>query len=810
MSPSVSFSFAFNICKSIPRVLSVLVCSFIVANAVSAAIFQPGPDMSNERRFVAVVAGDIDGDGDIDLITAVDSSAEIIQRRINDGTGKFTVERLGKDYNQLLSIALGDIDGDGDLDVIVGTVGRPIKLYLNDGLANFSDIGIAISAENFYAKNIALIDIDADGDLDLVVNDSTSPGLFINNGRGHFADSRDLGIKANLGISFGFADVDGDSDVDLIASKGDVYLNDGKGNFTLKPGNEIEERDLGQMILVDVDGDGDIDIVSSGQYGYALYLNAGNGLFALSPELSKVPINEGNISAGDVDGDGDLDLLFGNSDKPDELFLNNGKGHFTKSEEPLGAHRFVLLHDVDRDQDLDVISLGRASSVLLNQSNRFPGVMLNNLPKAAAKAELKPALDLLATSIQPPPLFLSAIPLIINQHIDLLAAADINDDGHVDLAISSTRDKKSQLRIYLNNGKGELGAPMDIAVTDEPTSISFADINNDNFPDLLVSYSNKLNGIYLNNAGRFDLQEVDIGLNVDKTKSILAVDINADGALDLITANYGHSKRYLNDGAGHFTSGRAINREPSSSDFTVAADIDGDGNLDLIQGARDVKLYTGNGDATFNADAIELLSGSSYVTRVFAGDLDGDGDIDLLSCSYSINMLRNNGQRNFSVGRDLNAGRTCALADIDADGDLDIVTAEYSDSPISILLNDGQANWASLTNSGETLGIGQFILVDMDGDGDLDLLGVPYHENALAIFPNIVHHGYFNERVDEITRANELKKQPQVQPKIEAPVSQHLFAKLWRALKEFNDEWNIVGVCAVLFLTFSLYRFLRR
>jgi hypothetical protein len=154
------------------------------------------------------------------------------------GTGAFTDsgQRLGNAKTQ--SVALGDLDGDGDLDAF--TAGDtfnniPNKIWLNDGVGNFTDSGQSVSRSYF----IALGDLDSDGDLDaFAVNGAWPSRVWLNDGAGVFVDS---GQRLDGDYSWGVAlgDVDGDGDLDaLVVNEFEdnvVWLNDGTGSFSLGP-----------------------------------------------------------------------------------------------------------------------------------------------------------------------------------------------------------------------------------------------------------------------------------------------------------------------------------------------------------------------------------------------------------------------------------------------------------------------------------------------------------------------------------------------------------------------------------------------
>ena len=67
------------------------------------------------------------------------------------------------------SVTLGDVDGDGDLDLVVGNYAETNKLYKNDGSGGFNATGTGLGSNMDNTFSITLGDVDGDGDLDLVV-----------------------------------------------------------------------------------------------------------------------------------------------------------------------------------------------------------------------------------------------------------------------------------------------------------------------------------------------------------------------------------------------------------------------------------------------------------------------------------------------------------------------------------------------------------------------------------------------------------------------------------------------------------------
>ena len=109
-----------------------------------------------------VAVGDIDGDGDLDL---VGTSGSIF---LNDGLGQFSQSTESIPYLVTSHVILEDFDSDGDLDVFqVNWSNNPDKVYLNNGFGEFTDSGLSLGAE--FSSHAAAGDIDNDGDLDVVI-----------------------------------------------------------------------------------------------------------------------------------------------------------------------------------------------------------------------------------------------------------------------------------------------------------------------------------------------------------------------------------------------------------------------------------------------------------------------------------------------------------------------------------------------------------------------------------------------------------------------------------------------------------------
>lgn len=220
-------------------------------------------------------------------------------------------------------------------------------------------------------------------------------------------------------------------------------------------------------------------------------------------------------------------------------------------------------------------------------------------------------------------------------------------------------------------------------------------------------------------------------------RRVVAIDLNADGKIDLASANQLGNSVTVRLGAGDGTfpmpqsSTLTLGGATSPNDL-LAADLNGDGKMDLATansgggGSITILLNTGSG---FAPTMISTSSGGfSSGGAIAAGDINGDTKIDLVvasSSSSSVLAMLGDGAGSFAPGLVRTVGgltSEVALADMNSDGKLDLVTANFSTNNVSVCLGNGNGQFGlPLNRDASTRPYGLFV-TDMNGDKKLDVI----------------------------------------------------------------------------------------
>ena len=288
---------------------------------------------------------------------------------------------------RVVCVAPGDLDGDGDEDLLAGTIGTGLLAWLGDGSGGLEPFPL-VGADGVQVRVLALGDLDRDGDLDVVRGTGSGTPDDVMENLGRDADGVWLGLGAPRileidGVAIAkhtgdlaLGDFDGNGVLDLFIGYGPgtqnrLWIGDGFGGFTATA-DEYGELDCRAVAVGDVNQDGLLDVVTGNVVGERVLLGDGKGRFTVFADLSVSDTHA--LELRDLDGDGDLEILAGNDlEQGVAIWRNDGTGRF--GEHPWIRLRNRSIHtlmplDVDGDGDCDLATgeaLGGETALWLNR-----------------------------------------------------------------------------------------------------------------------------------------------------------------------------------------------------------------------------------------------------------------------------------------------------------------------------------------------------------------------------------------------------------------------------------------------------------
>ncbi len=558
--------------------------------------------------------GDLDNDGDLDIVTACDEQ-EYYQVIVwqNDGTpfsSYWSPNDVGNIEEGMNAVALADLDNDGDLDIVTGgewNSNSVLGAWENNGSpfdGTWTLNSVRESGDG--ARTVAVGDLDNDGDIDIVAGFSNTSG----------------------------------NEVEAYQSDGTPFSDEWP---LIDAGHS--DSDVNSVAFGDLDNDGDLDIVSGvhsdEDYEIIAFPNT------LPPDSIPVGFPQNDlgasadhvygVAAGDLDNDGDLDVLSGSTLGEDyELIAwENDRSPFDATWTPndVGTAENsiydVVLGDLDNDGDLDAASVGNYYAtyeiiVWENDGSPFTDTWTLNNAGTSYRSVWQAALG------------------------------DLDNDGDLDLAAVRDDGSNAEVIVLQNDGApfsgtwaendvGECGADV--------TSVALGDLDNDGYLDM-VTASESLSGseikAWMNDTTPFTGTWSSNNFGDTGTASVNSValgDLDNDGYLDVVSGGAIHDDyeviAWQNDNtpfSGSWTQNDAGARDNSLS--TVAlGDFDADGDLDLVSaeyGGSDSELIIWENDGTpFSGLWVEHGIGvhEAHLYCLALGDFDLDGDLDVVSGS---------------------------------------------------------------------------------------------------------------------------------------------------------------------------------
>lgn len=265
------------------------------------------------------------------------------------------------------NISLADLNGDGFVDIVLAK-GRhwPLfnKILLNNRKGEFP-VSTNLGANPDKTYSTILADLDKDGDMDIVVSNDNpdEKQIYLNNGKGIFQFSQNWGNPKWNTRNATVADLNNDGMPDIIAANRNepsyFCLNDGTGKFSANSCQSISSESATTIIPCDFNKDGYIDLAIPHRDGGKnnIFFNDGKANFTQQKQFGP-PINNARTgAAGDINKDGWMDLVVGDEKQGTFIYLNDTKGGFLPPF-ALGDKRIssaIMLGDLNNDGLLDIV-----------------------------------------------------------------------------------------------------------------------------------------------------------------------------------------------------------------------------------------------------------------------------------------------------------------------------------------------------------------------------------------------------------------------------------------------------------------------
>ena len=576
----------------------------------------------------SLASGDFDGDGHPDLAAAMlATGGGVPYGALLRGRGDGTFGPIETFTGAQVALVAADFDGDGLSDVAAADGDQSqVTIYL--GSTSGTLVPRASYAVGQGPESLAVADFDADGHADLAVGFVQDQQVRILLGRGNGVLSAQPAVALGNGAGpmvAGDFDADGHPDI-AVAGRGapGILMLAGDGRGGLRQAGLVDAA-AGTLAAADFDGDGLPDLAATSGAGVALLRAFGD--FSAP---SNITVSSGEAlrgaTAGDFNRDGRDDLaVFYYATGEIYVYFGRSDGTFLNPIElQTGSPQQLLaVGDFNRDGCLDLASIGYGAVVILLGDGRG--------------------------GFSPP-----RTTYIPGFTIENGAAGDIDGDGRDDVVVVgrvNPADPTGYAVVLLAAPDGTLRQGLYAEAGHRPRSVAIGDLDGDGRADLAVVNQEIVGG---SEFGAFTLVPGlgDGTFGLPRTspldgpaEGIVAADLNGDGVTDLVIAEWtttdigtGALAVLSGAGGGAFAPERhlAATRFPS---LVLAHDVDADGALDLVtvgSGGGDVAVLRGDGLGGF-AVREQYATGAS-LQSLTVGDFDGDGRGEIALTNQNTNF----------------------------------------------------------------------------------------------------------------------------------------------------------------------------
>ncbi|XMB66934.1 FG-GAP-like repeat-containing protein [Mycoplasmatota bacterium zrk1] len=728
---------------------------FVVKNEVLEGPLVQHNINSSAMSAYSVHTVDIDGDGDMDVLSAsVDD--DTVAWYENDGVGNLTehiITDVAGGADGPTSVNAADLDNDGDMDVISSSIYDDAIIWFENNNQVFTEHIITdIGGGALGMRSIHIADLDSDGDMDVLSasREDDTIAWYENLGGTFIKDEKHIIIDTaavNGRWDVYAADLDNDGDMDVLSASDDdqaiawhenLGYNDTLGYAEFSSPNLIMTGLISarSVYAADLDNDGDMDVLSAskGDDSILWYENKG-GYFTQDEKNIIIDVDGGadgawDIRAVDFDSDGDMDVISASILDNTIAWYENKGGYFTQDEQNVittSAGGAISIHtsDMDSDGDMDIISAMQTDNTIA-----WFGAATYKIVPDVSEIGVSYDADISIT-----------FPWAIDPNTINESTLKIVGENSSEYTYSSSYDALNKL-VTINPTNNFLpGEVIRVYVTDQ---VKKADTSS------VFSYVTEFRVKAEVQVGSYTKHQITTTSGM-ATRDVHAADIDNDGDIDVLSASGSDDaiSWYENDGSGNLTEHVVGLSDGATSVYT--ADIDNDGDIDVLSGGRNDNRIAWYENLGFNQtlgyiefSSRNIISSTALETfSVYAADMDNDGDMDVLSASQGDNTVAWYENLNGSfvlnskniIDNSAIAVRSVYAADIDSDGDMDVLSAGQNDNTIAWYENNNLVFTKKIiTNTADSAQ--EVYAVDIDNDGDMDVLSASYLDDTIAWYEN--------------------------------------------------------------------------
>lgn len=340
--------------------------------AIATRSFQHIVELENDAATSANIhAGDLDGDGDLDLVLAKGRHWPLDNRiLLNSGSGEFAAATdLADTPDRTYTTALADLDGDGDLDITVSNDRPDVnRIFLNTGDATFAAAGV-FGHPDWPTRNMALVDLNNDARPDAILANRGSSrrgewrpsAVCLNDGSGSLPSCQEIPTESATTIVA--ADFDADGSIDLAVPHRDggrnmLFWGDGSGAFSEPTSFGLRDSNTRAAAVGDMNADGLVDIIIGDQRrGVFVVRNRGKRRLPEAYLVTGPGREPYSVAVADLNNDGALDIVVGYRQSAGSIFFGDGSGSLYREaswNDGDGSVYGLALADLNADGWVDI------------------------------------------------------------------------------------------------------------------------------------------------------------------------------------------------------------------------------------------------------------------------------------------------------------------------------------------------------------------------------------------------------------------------------------------------------------------------